>query len=112
MKRVRNSTLLKSSMPSALLRSTRCSLPSRISIAPMLLLSLTGCSGGVLEQAEARAPRMDWERSGRSLTDEASMRPRRARLGCTLIEGPAGEGASAAHDPKDHSMIAQAGNEP
>jgi cytochrome o ubiquinol oxidase subunit 2 len=42
---------LKSSMSCylALLRPTRRSLPLRISIALMLLWSLTGCSGGVLE---------------------------------------------------------------
>jgi cytochrome o ubiquinol oxidase subunit II len=34
---------------SALLRTTRRSLPLRISIALMLLLSLTGCSKGVLD---------------------------------------------------------------
>jgi hypothetical protein len=50
MKPVPNSILLKSSMSwcSALLRSTRRSLPLRISIPTVLLLSLTACSGGVL----------------------------------------------------------------
>jgi cytochrome o ubiquinol oxidase subunit II len=51
MQPVPNSILLKSSMSwcSALLRTTRRSLPLQISIALMLPLSLTGCSGGVLD---------------------------------------------------------------
>jgi cytochrome o ubiquinol oxidase subunit II len=51
MKRVPNAMLLKSSISwcSAWQRSTRRSLPLRISMALMPLLSLIGCSGGVLE---------------------------------------------------------------
>jgi cytochrome o ubiquinol oxidase subunit 2 len=51
MKRLPDWTLLKSSTSwcLALLRSPRRGLPLRISIAPVLLLSLAGCSGGVLE---------------------------------------------------------------
>ena len=51
MKRVPNAMLLKSSISwcSAWQRSSRCSLPLRISMALIPLLSLTGCSGGVLD---------------------------------------------------------------
>jgi hypothetical protein len=51
MKRVPNAMTLKSSISwcSAWQRSTRRSLPLRMAMALMPLLSLTGCSGGVLE---------------------------------------------------------------